>query len=116
MLRLLADENFKGAIVRGVKLRRSSIDMLRVQDVGLRQHSDEQILAWASANHRIVRTHDRSTMPDVAFRRITNGERMPGLFVVDVHCSIGETIAELLLIDECSETAEWLSRVVYLPL
>ena len=36
MLRLLADENFNGVIVRGLLLRRPDMDLFRVHDVGLR--------------------------------------------------------------------------------
>ena len=35
MLRLLADENFHGDIVRGLLLRQPDLDLVRVQDVGL---------------------------------------------------------------------------------
>ena len=35
MLRLLADENFSGDIVRGLLLRQPDLDLVRAQDVGL---------------------------------------------------------------------------------
>lgn len=35
MLRLLADENFNGDIVRALLLRQPDLDIVRVQDVGL---------------------------------------------------------------------------------
>lgn len=35
MLRLAADENFNGDIVRGLLRRNPQIDIVRVQDVGL---------------------------------------------------------------------------------
>ena len=35
MLRLLADENFNGEVVRGLLLRQPDADIVRVQDVGL---------------------------------------------------------------------------------
>ena len=34
MLKLLADENFNGDIVRGLFLRRPELDLVRIQDVG----------------------------------------------------------------------------------
>jgi hypothetical protein len=37
MLSLLSDENFNGDIVRGLLLRQPNLDLLRVQDVGLRE-------------------------------------------------------------------------------
>ena len=36
MLKLAADENLNGAIVRGLLRRRSDLDLIRVQDAGLR--------------------------------------------------------------------------------
>lgn len=48
MLRLLSDENFNGDIIRGLFLRQPNLDLLRVQDVGLREVDDLEILDWAS--------------------------------------------------------------------
>ena len=35
MLRIGADENFNGAIVRGMLRRQPALDLVRIQDVGL---------------------------------------------------------------------------------
>ncbi len=67
MLSLLSDENFNGDIVRGLLLRQPNFDLLRVQDVGLREVDDPEILAWAARNERILLTHDRATMPNFAY-------------------------------------------------
>ena len=61
MLRLLADENFNGEVLRGLLLRQPDFDIVRVQDVGLAGADDPDILSWAAANNRIVLTHDRTT-------------------------------------------------------
>jgi predicted nuclease of predicted toxin-antitoxin system len=82
MLRLLSDENFNGDIVRGLFLRQPNLDLLRVQDVGLREVDDLAILDWAATNNRIVLTHDRATMPDFAYERLLRGEQMSGLLIV----------------------------------
>lgn len=44
MLRLVSDESFNGDIVRGLLRREPALDLVRVQDVGLRQTPDSQIL------------------------------------------------------------------------
>jgi len=44
MLKLLADENFDNTIVRGFLRRRTNIDIVRVQDVGLSGEDDPTIL------------------------------------------------------------------------
>lgn len=116
MVRLLSDENFNGDIVRGLLLRLPDLDLRRVQDVGLEGAEDPAILEWAAANNRIVLTHDRATLPDFAYARVVTGQPMPGVFVIDDRLSVRQAIDEILLIEDCSEQAEWVGLVVYLPL
>lgn len=116
MLSLLSDENFNGDIVRGLFLRQPNLDLLRVQDVGLREVDDPAILAWAASNERILLTHDRATMPDFAYDRLVRGEPMAGMFVVNDRMPIRQAIDELSLLIDCSEQAEWNGVVLYLPL
>lgn len=116
MLRLLSDENFNGDIVRGLLLCHPTLDLCRVQDVGLAEADDPAILVWAAANNRILLTHDRATVPDFAYTRVVTGQPMPGVFVVHNRMAVRQVIEELLLMDTCSEQAEWVSLVVYLPL
>jgi predicted nuclease of predicted toxin-antitoxin system len=65
--RLLTDENFDGDIVRGLLRRMPELDVVRVQDVGLAETPDPNILAWAAADQRILLTHDRDTVPGFAY-------------------------------------------------
>ncbi|NJO43286.1 MAG: DUF5615 family PIN-like protein [Cyanobacteria bacterium CRU_2_1] len=116
MLSLLSDENFNGDIVRGLFLRQPSLDLLRIQDVGLREVDDPAILAWAASHERILLTHDRATMPDFAYERLVRGEPMAGLFVVNDRMSIRQAIDELLLLINWTEQTEWQGVVLYLPL
>jgi hypothetical protein len=44
MLRLAADENFNGDIVRGLLRRNPQVDIVRVQDVGLSGANDPAVL------------------------------------------------------------------------
>jgi predicted nuclease of predicted toxin-antitoxin system len=83
MLSLLSDENLNGDIVRGLLLGQPNLDLLRVQDVGLREVDDPAILAWAASHGRILLTHDRATMPDFAYNRLIKEEPMAGIFVVN---------------------------------
>ena len=56
MLRLLSDENFDNHIVRGLVRRLPTIDLIRVQDVGLGQTDDRAILNWAADHGRVLLT------------------------------------------------------------
>lgn len=116
MLRLLADENFNGDIVRGLSLRQSNLDIVRVQDVGLAGADDPAILAWSAENDYILLTHDRATIPDYAYERMAAGERLVDVFILNDRFSVGLAIQEILLMIACSEQAEWTGRVVHLPL
>ncbi len=114
MIRLLTDNDFNGKIVRGLRRRRPGIDLVRVQDVGLANAPDPDILAWAAENDRIIATHDRNTMVGFARARIAAGEPMPGLFVAD-GTAIRGVIDTLELIDGESQHAEWAGRIEFLP-
>lgn len=116
MLSLLSDENFNGDIVRGLFLRQPSLDLLRVQDIGLRKVDDPAILDWAARNERILLTHDRATMPNFAYERLSQGQQMSGLFVMNDRMPVRQAIDELLLLINCSEQKEWKGIVLYLPL
>jgi hypothetical protein len=115
MLRLIADENLNGGIVRGLSSK-PDIDLVRVQDVGLAGATDADVLSWAAEHDRIVLTHDRATMPRFAYDRVTAGRDMTGVFITDDRGSIGEAIASIDLVARCSEQPEWSGLVVYLPL
>jgi predicted nuclease of predicted toxin-antitoxin system len=116
MLRLVSDENFNGDIVRGLLLRRPTLDLVRLRDTGLEGVEDRAVLAWAAEHNRILLTHDRTTMPDFAYARMVAGKPMPGVFVVNDRLPVRQAIDELLLVDACSEQAEWAGSVLYLPL
>jgi len=89
MLRLLADEDFNGRIVRGLFLQRRDLDLVRVQDVGLQGADDEAILEWAEHHRRILLTHDARTIPRHARNRLADGLHFPGAAIVDDQAPIG---------------------------
>lgn len=115
MLRLLADENLNHDLIRAVLRRMPSLDLERIQDVGLREVDDPSVLEWAAREGRIVLTHDVNTMPAFAFDRIRNNQSMPGLFVVSQQAALASVIDDILLVAECSESGEYDGQVIYLP-
>ena len=116
MLRFLADEDFNRIIVRGVLRARPEIDIVRVQDIGLRTENDPEVLDRAAAEGRILLTHDEQTMPAYAYERVLASLVMPGVFVVQQEESISRIIEEIILLAECSLEGEWQGQVIYLPL
>src|SRR5262245_55148224 len=116
MLRLLADENFNGDIVRGLLLRKPDLDLVRVQDIGLAAAEDPEILAWAATNARIILTHDRASMSGHAYHQVASGKAMSGVFILHDRFPVGRAIEEILLMVECTEQSEWIGRAVHIPL
>ena len=116
MLRLAADENLNGDIVRGLVRRIPTLDIVRVQDVGLSGADDPSVLQWAADQGRIVVTHDASTLTKHALDRVAAGQPMPGVFEVRSVAPIGKAIDDLILLAECSREGEWEGQVHFLPL
>ena len=114
MVRFVADEDFNGAMTRGLMRRGVLVD--RVQDVGLRGATDEQVLDWAAAEYRVILTHDRATLLAAAYARVRADRPMAGVIAASQFLAIGVAIEDLELIATCSETEEWWHRVEFLPL
>src|SRR5688500_14557644 len=90
MLRLLIDEDVHGDIVNGLRRRRSEIDMVRVQDVGLRHTTDAIILDWAALQNRVVVSVDKKTLAKDAWDRVAQGLPMPGVAILRILLTIGQ--------------------------
>lgn len=116
MLRLAADENFNGSIVRGLMRRGPALDIARVQDVGLSGADDDAVLEWAARERRVLMTHDVSTLVMQALNRVGAGRPMSGVFAVPSTAAIGQAIDDLSLLAASSFDDEWDGQVLYLPL
>ena len=116
MLRLAADENFNGDVVRGLVRRKSDIDIVRVQDAGLSSADDRAVLEWAAREGRVLLSHDVSTLTRFAWERVQDRQAMPGVFEVSRDLPIGEVIEDILLLVECRLESECEGQVRYLPL
>ena len=117
MISLLTDEDFNGAIYRGLRRRHPDLDIVRVQDVGLMETHDSEILEWAAQHGRVFITHDINTVTLYAYDRVRRGERMPGVVVVNLqNLSIGQAIDEILILALCDEAEQFIDQVRYIPL
>ena len=116
MLRFLADEDFNGKVLRGLLRREPSLDVVRVQDVGLSGLHDREVLAWAANEQRLLLTHDAATMTKYGYERMTQGLFTAGIVEVDQALPFGLVINDLLLLATGSLDNEWDNQVVFLPL
>jgi Domain of unknown function (DUF5615) len=116
MIRLVADENFDGTILRGLLRRKADLEIVRIQDVGLSGTDDPAVLEWAAQEGRILLTHDVATITYYAYERIRAGQSMPGVFEVSLSGPIGQIIDDILLVAECGLDGEYEGQITYLPL
>ena len=114
-MRFLTDENFNGAILRGLIRRLPELDLVRVQDVGLMNADDPTILEWAAREERILLTHDVATITMYAYERINKGLPMPGVVEVIATASIGRILDDLELFVQCSLPEEYNGRILFIP-
>jgi hypothetical protein len=106
-----------GDIIRGLRRRLPSIDLVRAQDALPEATPDPEVLAWAASENRVLITNDRNTMVDYAYQRLAAGEQMPGVIVTTNSQSIGEAIDDIALLAECMTEEEISGQVVvFLPL
>jgi predicted nuclease of predicted toxin-antitoxin system len=115
MLRFVTDNDFNEDIVTGLLTERPGLDLVRVREVGFRNAEDPDILAWAASEGRIVRTHDRKTMPAFAYERVRLGQPMPGVFLMRNRAQLRPLIDDILLADELTGMEEWKDKVTHLP-
>jgi predicted nuclease of predicted toxin-antitoxin system len=116
MLRLASDEDVHDGIIRGLRRREPSLDIVRVQEVGLNHTPDTDILEWAANEGRVVITGDVNTMVGFTLDRVRQGQHMPGLLALR-ESSIGQAIEDILLVAECYTEEEMKAcAIVYLPL
>jgi hypothetical protein len=114
-VRFQADADLNEEIVAGVMRREPAIDFQTAEEAGLRGLSDPDVLARAAAEHRILVTHDRRTMPS-HFADFIVHHTSPGVLIISQQLSGRTAIEELLVIWEASESQEWTNLIVELPL
>lgn len=115
IIRIATDENFEGAIIRGILRRYPMLDIVRIQDTPLFSKPDRLILDWITQEDRILLTHDKRTMPDFVYERIIMGKNVCGIFVVNTNAPLGLIIDQLSIIIDASDIREWDNLVTFVP-
>lgn len=114
--RFLADENIDPDLVLGLRRRVDDIDIVSVQDVGLRTVGDPEILQWSADEGRILVSHDLKTIPGIAGDRLNAELPMPGVILLRSTLVIAQAIDELAAIAGATDAEEWNNQIAYLPL
>lgn len=116
VIAFLSDEDVPGAIVRALRQRHPTLDVVRVQEVDLMNTPDSDILEWAAHEGRIIFTRDITSMTAHANDRVSNGMAMSGIIVIPERMPIGQVVRELEIIAFASCADDWRDKVEFLPL
>lgn len=116
MIRLLADENFDGRILDGIRARLPAVDVIRVQDTDSYQAADPVVLAWAANENRVLLSHDVSTLVNDAYSRVKAGLTMPGVIEVHRNTPVGQAIDELEILIGAGLPDDFENQVRYVPI
>ena len=114
-IKFQADNDLKRAIVNGVKRRQPAIDFQTAEEAQLDGLPDEDVLALAANEGRVLVSHDHRTMP-VHFANFIATQNSAGVILIEQHLPLRDGIDELLLIWEASEAEEWINRLEFIPL
>src|SRR3990172_7702409 len=114
-IRFQADADLNQVLVSAVVRRVPAIDFRSATTAGLAGLKDQEVLAVAARDGRILVTHDQATMPR-HFDEFLRSRRSPGLIVVPQHLPLGEVADALILIWMATEAEEWMDRIAFLPI
>ena len=106
-IRFHLDENCDPRIAAGLRLH--GVDVTTTPEAGLLQASDEEQLAYAAAQGRVVVTQDTDFL-----RIAAAGHGSPGIAFSPQGRSLGPLIQDLLIIWEVYEPEEMRNRVEFL--
>lgn len=121
-VRFQADNDLRFGIVKAVRRREPAIDLRSAQEARLSHIPDPELLdrAWAEnrvlISHRVVVTHDLSTMVPALHSLLRSAPRCAPIVFVPDSLPVSAAIDDLLLLDECATEADWSAGVLYLPL
>jgi hypothetical protein len=118
VIRLLADENLNAALVRALEARLPAEALTTVQALDLRGESDDDLLRHAAERELVLLSHDRQTLPGIAYERVARGKRCPGLVIVrdPEDRGMARLVDELTLLVLAGRSEDVENQVLYLPL
>lgn len=114
-IRFQADADLNHIILFAVVRREPIIDFQTAITARLTSLPDEQVLALAAQEGRLLVSHDQTTMPR-HFSNLLATRTSPGLLIVPQHLPPAAVAEELLMIWHATDAEEWTNRICYLPI
>ncbi len=106
-IKFYLDEHVPRVVV--LELRKQGVDALTVAEAGMRGAADEQHLAWALAESRVIFTHDKDFL-----RLNAAGIEHAGIVYATRRLSIGEVVQGLMLVYQVLDPEAMRGHVEYL--
>lgn len=106
-IKFYTDENVSKAVVKGLRTR--GVDMLTCQESDMLSTTDEEQLAYATQNDRVVFTHDTDFLKIHA-----KGTEHAGIVYTSNQKDVGENIRNLKLIHDVMDAEEMRNHVEYI--
>jgi hypothetical protein len=117
-VRFQADADFDKRLVRATLRREPAIDLQLATEArdgaGLRGVPDDQVLAAAAHEGRILVSHDHHTMPG-HFAQFIMSQDSPGIIIMPQRMVIRAAVEWLVTIWTASEAEEWVNQIMILP-
>jgi predicted nuclease of predicted toxin-antitoxin system len=113
-VRFQADNDLDQRIVTATLRLDPAIDFRSASAAGLHDMPDDEVLAYAAREGRVLVSHDRKTMPD-HFARFIAGATSPGVIIVSTKLSIRQASEWLHLLWAASDAEEYVNSVYGLP-
>lgn len=114
-VRFQADNDLDQRIVVATLRLNPAIDFQTAPAAHLHDVLDEEVLAYASREGRVLVSHDRKTMPGHFGRFVAAGGKSPGLIIVSAKLPVGRAAEWLYLLWEASSAEEYVNSMYNLP-
>lgn len=116
MLRFLLDEHVPEAVIAAAQALEPTIDIVRMQDVGLRSRPDRELIAWATREDRLIVSHDKNSLIGDAYSQLADGTPFPGVVAYSDKSSIGKLAEDMVMVALMHTTEQAENQVFYSPL
>lgn len=116
-VRFQADADLDRRIVRATRRREQAISFQLAAEaragIGLADLPDDQVLAAAASEGRVLVSHDRRSMPQ-HFAHFISAATSPGVIIVPQTMPLGVAVEWLVTIWSASEAEEWVNQILLL--
>ncbi|MEM9904912.1 MAG: hypothetical protein AAF921_07810 [Cyanobacteria bacterium P01_D01_bin.44] len=112
------DENVDILYAQQLNKQLPEITLLKVGDLDTPPKGtlDPDILIWCEEQNFVLVTNNRASMPVHLKDHLAKGRHIPGIITLGPRLTIGENLAELLLIAQGSFEDDYRDQIINLPL